>query len=451
MQDFKHFDPKQAAMDEARGLLEAAARAAMADGSLPEKELPAFVVEVPNDVKNGDLASNFAMAGARVFGMPPRKIAEAVAAAMPALEETHFSRVEIAGPGFINLFLAPGWFADVVLAANAAGADYGRTSYGKGEKVNVEFVSANPTGPMHLGNARGGALGDCLAAAMDWAGYDVTREFLINDAGNQILKFGKSLAVRYLQIFRGEDAVSFPEDCYQGADIRVLAQKFADVHGDVYMEKPFEELQKDIAAFALPLNVQGLKDDMAKYRVHYDVWFSETTLHESGAIREMLDKLAERGATYEKDGAIWYRSMQYAEKYGGNKVTRKGLDGEVTDEDKDEVLVRANGVPTYLRRISLTTTTNSRCAASPAPSTYGAQTITATWPNERRHGRHRPGRRKAGHRADAVRAFDAGRPAGAHEQAHRKGHRAGGASGRGPHRLRPLPVQPAGAGQRNGL
>ena len=176
MQDFKHFDPKQAAMDEARGLLETAARAAMADGSLPEKELPAFVVEVPNDVKNGDLASNFAMAGARVFGMPPRKIAEAVAAAMPALEETHFSRVEIAGPGFINLFLAPGWFADVVLAANAAGADYGRTSYGKGEKVNVEFVSANPTGPMHLGNARGGALGDCLAAAMDWAGYDVTRE-----------------------------------------------------------------------------------------------------------------------------------------------------------------------------------------------------------------------------------------------------------------------------------
>ena len=347
MQDFKHFDPKQAAMDEARGLLEAAARAAMADGSLPEKELPAFVVEVPNDVKNGDLASNFAMAGARVFGMPPRKIAEAVAAAMPALEETHFSRVEIAGPGFINLFLAPGWFADVVLAANAAGADYGRTSYGKGEKVNVEFVSANPTGPMHLGNARGGALGDCLAAAMDWAGYDVTREFLNNDSGNQILKFGKSLAVRYLQIFRGEDAVSFPEDCYQGADIRVLAQKFADVHGNVYMEKPFEELQKDIAAFALPLNVQGLKDDMAKYRVHYDVWFSETTLHESGAIREMLDKLAERGATYEKDGAIWYRSMQYAEKYGGNKVTRKGLDGEVTDEDKDEVLVRANGVPTY--------------------------------------------------------------------------------------------------------
>ena len=176
---------------------------------------------------------------------------------------------------------------------------------------------------------------------------DVWREFYVNDAGNQIEKFGVSLEARYLQIFRGEDAVPFPEDCYQGADIRVLAQKFADVHGNVYMEKPFEELQKDIAAFALPLNVQGLKDDMAKYRVHYDVWFSETTLHESGAIREMLDKLAERGATYEKDGAIWYRSMQYAEKYGGNKVTRKGLDGEVTDEDKDEVLVRANGVPTY--------------------------------------------------------------------------------------------------------
>lgn len=172
MQDFKHFDPKQAAMDEARGLLEAAARAAMADGSLPEKELPAFVVEVPNDVKNGDLASNFAMAGARVFGMPPRKIAAAMAAAMPALEETHFSRVEIAGPGFINLFLAPGWFADVVLAANAAGADYGRTSYGKGEKVNVEFVSANPTGPMHLGNAAAALW--ATASPPPWTGRAMT-------------------------------------------------------------------------------------------------------------------------------------------------------------------------------------------------------------------------------------------------------------------------------------
>ena len=341
------YDPKQVWLDEARALLTQAAEAAMQNGSLPERALPPFTTEVPGDVKNGDIAANLAMVSARVFGMPPRKIAEAVVAALPSIEHSIFEHVEVAGPGFINLFLSDAAFASVVLGANVAGEEYGRTNYGNGEKVNVEFVSANPTGPMHLGNARGGALGDCLAAAMDWAGYDVTREFLINDAGNQILKFGKSLATRYLQIFKGEDAVPFPEDCYQGADIRVLAQQFADIHKDAYVAQPFEALQRDIAAFALPQNVQGLKDDMAKYRVHYDVWFSETTLHESGAIREMLDKLAERGATYEKDGAVWYRSMQYAEKYGGNKVTRKGMDGEVTDEDKDEVLVRANGVPTY--------------------------------------------------------------------------------------------------------
>ncbi len=347
MQDFTFFDPKQAAMDEARTLLTQAAHAAMKSGALAQRELPNFVVEIPNDTKNGDIASNFAMAGARVFGAAPRQIAQALVDAMPDLSSTHFERVEIAGPGFINLFLAPAWFSDVVLAANAAGENYGRTDFGKGEKINVEFVSANPTGPMHLGNARGGALGDCLAAALDWAGYDVTREFLINDAGNQILKFGKSLATRYLQIFRGEDAVPFPEDGYQGDDIRVLAQKFADQNGDRYVNADFEELKKAIVDYALPINVQGLKDDMAKYRVFYDTWFSETQLHESGAVQEMLDKLAARGATYEKDGAIWYRSMQYAEKYGGNKVTRKGLDGEVSQEDKDEVLVRANGVPTY--------------------------------------------------------------------------------------------------------
>ena len=346
MHDFTGFDPKQTAMDEARALLTQAAKAAMESGALPQRELPAFIVEAPNDSKNGDLASNLAMAGARVFGMAPRTIAQAIAAHLPGLADTHFAKAEIAGPGFINLFLSPAWYAEVVLAANVQ-PDYGRTNYGGGERVNVEFVSANPTGPMHLGNARGGALGDCLAAALEWAGYDVTREFLINDAGNQIMKFGKSLAARYLQLCRGEQAVPFPEDGYQGEDIRLLARAFAEANGDAWAEKPPEELQAALVDFALPKNVQGLKDDMAKYRVQYDVWFSETTLHQSGAVQRALDKLAERGATYVKDGVVWYRSMQYAAKYGANKVTRKGLDGEVTDEDKDEVLVRANGVPTY--------------------------------------------------------------------------------------------------------
>ena len=235
-----------------------------------------------------------------------------------------------------------------MLAADEQGDEYGRTDFGQNRKMNVEFVSANPTGPMHLGNARGGALGDCLAAALDWAGYDVTREFYINDAGNQVVKFGKSLAARYLQIFKGEDAVPFPEDGYQGEDIKVLAKAFADEHGDAYVNGDAQALHDALVAYALPKNIAALRDDLAKYRIAYDVWFHESTLHESGAVQEILDKLAARGATYEKEGAIWYRAAQFSEKYGANKNARKGLDGEVTEEDKDEVLVRANGIPTYL-------------------------------------------------------------------------------------------------------
>ena len=339
-------DPKQAVMDAARALLAGAAGSAMAQGALPKAALPDFAVEVPGDAKNGDVAANLAMVSARVFGMAPRRIAEAVTGAL-TLTGTPFARVEVAGPGFINLFLAQSWFDGIAPLVNAAGDAYGRTDFGGGEKVNVEFVSANPTGPMHLGNARGGALGDCLAAALEWAGYDVTREFYINDAGNQIVKFGKSLSARYLQIYKGEDAVPFPEDGYQGEDIRTLARQFADREGDRYVNADAGALLDAIVAFALPKNIQGLKDDLAKYRIEYDVWFRESTLHESGAVQQVLDILKQRGATYEKDGAIWYRSGEYSEKYGGNMHARKGQGGEVNDEEKDEVLVRANGIPTY--------------------------------------------------------------------------------------------------------
>ena len=335
-------NPRQAAMTEARELLTQPANTAMEKGLLPAAELPEFIVEVPADVKNGDIASNLALAGARAFKTAPRKIAEAIVECLPTLEGSLFQRVEIAGPGFINLFLSDVYFADIVRAA-ASRDDFGRTDFGQGKKINVEFVSANPTGPMHLGNARGGALGDCLAAVLDWAGYDVTREFLINDAGNQILKFGKSLAARYRQHFLGEEAVPFPEDGYQGEDIKLRASQFAQEVGDKYLNASDEELQKAITAFALPKNVQGLKDDLGKYRIQYDVWFSETTLHESGAVKAVVDKLTEMGATYEKDGAIWYRSTKYSAKYGVNK--KKTADGE--EEEKDEVLVRANGIPTY--------------------------------------------------------------------------------------------------------
>ena len=355
---YQNYNPRQTALDEARALLTAAARAAMVDGTLPEAELPAFIVEIPADVKNGDIASNIAMAGARTWRKAPKMIADALIAHLPALDGGVFAKVEVAGPGFINLFLAPSFWAGVVLGA-CSNKEYGRTDHGKGAKYNVEFVSANPTGPMHMGNARGGALGDCLAAVLDWSGYDVTREFYINDAGNQIQKFGKSLAVRYLQKYCGEEAYPLPAECYQGGDIKVLAGEFADLNGDKYVasckgmdeetlfeSEAFAALKDALVAYALPKNIAALKRDLGKYRIDYDVWFHESTLHESGAVLAVVDKLLELGACYKaEDGAIMYRSAQYAAKYG--TVNKKKTDDGTEEEAKDEVLVRANGIPTY--------------------------------------------------------------------------------------------------------
>ena len=343
--DYKNYNPRQAALTEARALLTDAAKAAVADGTLPAAELPDFIVEIPADVKNGDVASNIAMAGARAFHKAPRQIAEAITAKLD-LNGTLFSGVDIAGPGFINLFLGQDWFTSVVRAA-CANPEYGRTDAGAGKKYNVEFVSANPTGPMHMGNARGGALGDGLAACLDWAGYDVTREFYINDAGNQIQKFGKSLAIRYLQLYKGEEAVPLPEECYQGADIIARAKEFAEIHGDSYVDKDFEELKDALIADALPKNIAGLQRDLGKYRITYDVWFHESDLHKSGAVDDVIKILMDKGACYKaEDGAIMYRSAQYASKYGVvNRKKDENADGE--EEAKDEVLVRANGIPTY--------------------------------------------------------------------------------------------------------
>ena len=356
---YQNYNPRQAALDEARALLTAAAKTAMADGTLPEAELPAFIVEIPADVKNGDIASNIAMAGARTWRKAPKMIADALLAHLPSIENSVFSKVEVAGPGFINLFLSQSFWAGVVLGA-CANKEYGRTDHGKGAKYNVEFVSANPTGPMHMGNARGGALGDCLAAVLDWSGYDVTREFYINDAGNQIQKFGKSLAVRYLQKYCSEETFPLPAECYQGGDIKVLAGEFAEINGDKYVaacsgldeealfaSEAFETLKNALVDYALPKNIAALKRDLGKYRIDYDVWFHESTLHESGAVLDVVNKLLELGACYKaEDGAIMYRSAQYASKYGVvNRKKDENADGE--EEAKDEVLVRANGIPTY--------------------------------------------------------------------------------------------------------
>ena len=342
--NYEYYNPRKAALDAARELLTGAAKSAMSAGTLPEAELPDFIVEIPGDVKNGDIASNLAMAGARAFHRAPRQIAQAIVDRLD-LTGSPFDRVEIAGPGFINLFLGQAWFTDVLRAACSV-AEYGRTRTGEGKRYNVEFVSANPTGPMHMGNARGGALGDCLAACLDWAGYDVTREFYINDAGNQIQKFGKSLAIRYLQLYKGEEAVPLPEECYQGADIVERAKEFAAVHGDSFVDRDFEELKQALIEDALPKNIAGLQRDLGKYRIEYDVWFHESDLHKSGAVDEVIRLLMDKGACYRaEDGAIMYRSAQYAARYG--VANKKKTDDGSEEEAKDEVLVRANGIPTY--------------------------------------------------------------------------------------------------------
>ena len=354
---FENYNPRQAALAQARDLLTQAAQAAMEAGDLPAAELPAFIVEVPADTKNGDIASNIAMAGARTWHKAPKMIAEAILSHLPSLSESCFTKAETAGPGFINLFLAPAFWAGVALAA-CSNPRYGRTDYGQGKRYNVEFVSANPTGPMHMGNARGGALGDCLSAVLEWAGYDVTREFYINDAGNQIQKFGKSLAIRYLQHYYEENEYPLPKECYQGGDITLLALEFAAKEGDkyavpcrglkdeaLYESEAFAALKDALVGYALPKNIAALKTDLGKYRIQYDVWFPESTLHNSGAVMNVVNQLLEKGACYKaEDGAIMYRSAQYAAKYGAaNK--KKNDDG--AEEDKDEVLVRANGIPTY--------------------------------------------------------------------------------------------------------
>lgn len=327
-----------------RELIKEAASAAVSAGELPEGELPEFVIEVPADSKNGNLASNAAMVSARAFHKAPRQIAEAIAAHLE-LEGSFFEKAEVAGPGFLNVFYAPHWYAEAVNAAVSEGDGYGKSCGGNGEKVMVEFVSANPTGPMHMGNARGGAIGDGLAEVLSWCGYDVTREFYINDAGNQIEKFGKSLEARYLQLYLGEDAVEFPEDGYHGEDIKVRAKEFADINGDKYVNAPSDERRSALIAYALPANVEGLHRDLHTYRIDYDVWFRESSLYADGSVDEIVKILSDKGLTYEKDGALWYKNAEVlTEMLKAEGKTDKQIEAL---ELKDDVLIRQNGNPTY--------------------------------------------------------------------------------------------------------
>ncbi len=305
----------------------------IANGELKEGTLNPFNIEIPADKSHGDFATNAAMTNVKVFGLPPRKIAEIILANANC-EGSYIADLSIAGPGFINAKISPKWFGDVLCAVQDEKQDYGRTTDAPKQKIMVEFVSANPTGPMHIGNARGGAIGDCLASVLDWAGNDVTREFYVNDAGNQIEKFAVSLEARYLQIYKG-DEIEFPEDAYHGEDIKVHAKNFADINGDKYVDASSDERKKALVEFALPKNIENLKTDLEKYRIYYDVWFKESQLHQQGKVKEVIDILTKNGHTYEKDGAIWYKSTDSRKKY------------DAKAEEKDEVLVRANGIPTY--------------------------------------------------------------------------------------------------------
>ena len=330
--------------NELKKIIACASEKAAEKGTLAAVPSGTFNVEIPADRANGDFSTNAAMAWARELKNAPRKIADAIIAEV-SLEGTYFERVEVAGPGFINFYLGDRYYADILKDIRAKGKDYGRSDYGKGKRINVEFVSANPTGPMHMGNARGGALGDCLAAVLDRAGYEVSREFYINDAGNQIDKFALSLDVRYQQIYKGEDAVELPEDSYHGEDIKVRAQEFADVNGDKYINADETERRKALVDFALPKNIQAMKDNLTKYRIEYDTWFHESVLHNDGELADTIKLMKEKGLTYEKDGALWYKNIDVQTE----RLKKQGLSQESIDklELKDDVLIRANGNPTY--------------------------------------------------------------------------------------------------------
>lgn len=342
-------NPIKSASSELREILMSALGRLVSEGKIEAVPLPSFNVEIPQDKSHGDFASNIALACAKPLRSAPRKIAELICEAI-ILEGTSFERVEIAGPGFINFFLSRNWFSGVVTSVLAEKGNYGKTDSGAGKSILVEFVSANPTGPMHIGNARGGAIGDGLCSVLDWAGYRVEREFYVNDAGNQIEKFGKSLDLRYCQlcseagqammgkytdceelsqaVYNDTETFPMPEDVYLGADIIVHAKNFYDENGSGYMDKSEEERREALVAFALPKNIQKLEDDLRKYRIEYDTWFRESSLHNSGAVKEVIELLKKSGHTYEQEGALWFKSSDFG-------------------DEKDRVLVRANGIPTY--------------------------------------------------------------------------------------------------------
>lgn len=315
-------------MESVKGQLYQAVSAAVLEAAKTfsiETDAPDFAIEVPREKEHGDFSTNAAMMSAKAFHKAPRMIAEEM---VKHFDLPFVDKIEMAGAGFINFYLNPSYLYEVLKAVEEQGEQYGSISLGKNQKLMVEFISANPTGPMHMGNARGGALGDSLSNVLSFAGYDVTKEFYVNDAGNQIEKFAKSLEARYIQELLGEDAVVFPEDGYQGDDIRVRAKEFIAEYGDKYLKADPQERHDALVNFALPKNIDFMVKTLEEYRVHYDVWFRESTLHADGELRDVIEQLKSSGYTYEKEDALWFKSTEFG-------------------SEKDDVLVRANGIPTY--------------------------------------------------------------------------------------------------------
>ena len=334
----------QAAKEQVAALTQQAYEKAAQAGQLPGGLEVKGSVEIPKDVSHGDYASSFAMAGAKAMRMAPRAIAQIICDNLE-LEGSFFQKAEIAGPGFLNFTLGARWYGQIMADVEAEGARYGQSDVGRGEKVMVEFVSANPTGPMHMGNARGGVLGDTLANVLSLAGYDTWKEFYVNDAGNQIHKFAVSIDARYHQLILGEENFPFPEDGYHGDDIRELAQAFREKEGDGWLDKPEAERQEAMAKFGLSVNIPKMESDLRRYKIIYDQWFLESELHESGYVADTVGMLTERGWTYEKDGALWLNTTELLKR----KYMAEGRSQEQVDklDLKDDVLRRANGFYTY--------------------------------------------------------------------------------------------------------
>lgn len=318
--------------------LKTALTAGKTAGELNFETIPEFVIEIPKDTAHGDFAANLAMVMAKQAHMAPRKIAEIILAHLD-LDGSYIEKTEIAGAGFINFFLKNDWLFAVPRLVHEMGDRYGSVESGVGKKVQVEFVSANPTGLLHMGNARGGAIGDSLGNLLAFAGWYVEKEYYINDAGNQIRLLGLSLDARFREAL-GEE-IEFPADGYHGADIMETVKHYIAEHGTDLRACPEDERITVLSDYALAEKLADMKRVLELYGVNFDVWFSERTLHESGKVKEAMADLLNRGIAYEKDGMLLLHAENNSE---GKQST---ANQRVNLEDKDDVLVRDNGIPTY--------------------------------------------------------------------------------------------------------